>query len=112
MAAMTQDLTITGMIAELLAHGTIAGCASLDEMRQAGESHCGIGTEYQVQRQVIDRDSRLRQLTGIALSEDLTMAQLNDMFHKELIEELHKELHKRDEIIGQGSPLFSELFNS
>ena len=115
MTAMTQDLTISGMIDELLAHGTITGCTSLDEMRQAGEGHCGIGAEYQVQRLAIDSDGRLRQLSGIALSENLTIARLYDKFHKELVGELIAELRKREEsdlIIGQGSPLFAELVHS
>lgn len=105
-AMPTPVQTFDGMIAELLGQGTVAGCATVAELKTDG-----VGVELFVREENIDNDSRLRKLAGVALRRNLTYVQLLEVLHEEFVQRLHKHLLGLSEEArrAQSSPLLEEI---
>ena len=98
--------TLSDMVAELKSQGTVAGCATLAELKADG-----VGVELFVREEDIDRDSRMRQLAGAALSRGLTYSQLLAQLHEDLVVRLRIRLMADDSVASEPSdfPLIEEI---
>ena len=88
-------LTLDDMIDELMTQGTIAGRDSLDGVLKAQ-----VGLMLFAQEEKIHPDVRKRQLSGIALSRDITFARLQQQMHDQLVWRLKCQIEVR---LGDGA---------
>ena len=86
-ATQKATLTIDELVKELLEQGTIAGCRTLQQVRDAR-----LGLLFRAQQEGMNPDSRTRQLAGIALRKNITIMELGDREHANLVRKLREAL--------------------
>ena len=108
-ATLQEVPTFNKMIAELVKAGTVAGYGTLEQMLEAR-----VGLIHFAQTEGIGPDGRLRQLGGISLSMGMTMAQLAQQKHDELVRNLKNCVEKHPALASrqlQEFPLLLEIKN-